>query len=147
MLLNGHFGEAFEVFLARKERSHMGVDVSDRQSHGLGAVYLGADLAFHLIRIALEYRRSRAAPETALRVGKARDLTLSGHRTPAIRTPLGVHGDVQSTVDMGMGLKKGSDFRNPGTGHHHRPGGGYPVGYRFGCSQIRGVRHAHVIHV
>lgn len=133
-----------EERLRAEERSHVAVEMRGLDAGGLGFVHLRAELGFHVRHLRVLVHIFGKERQVAIPIDKA-GMRLSRYRTPPVRCPICIEGEMDAEVGVGMALCPSRDLREPGT-RHHDAGRGDPVmleGIFDGV--VNGVHHPEIV--
>src|SRR5260370_33568255 len=111
-----------EKFRRGKEHSHVTVQVSGVNSNCNSMVNLGANFALGFFGLQVARCQERLLPEIAGGIKEAGDFVFRFDWPPAIDFPLAGEGEVQAQVGVRVVFRVGSDFGEPGAGHHDAGG-------------------------
>ena len=116
-------------------------------SHGHGALDLGADFALDFIGFQSARGLRCVGPQISGGIEKARDFVFGFDWTPAIGFPLAGEGQVQAEVGVGMGFGVVGNFGEPRAGNHDAGGGDRLLVERVEAGGVLGVSDGEIVGV
>ena len=130
-----------------EKRAHVRVKMGEMNSGGLRFVDLGASFGFDVAHFRVGDNIFGKEWEISIAVEQAGTFWLRGNGTPTEGGPVGVQGEVDAEVGVGMRLSPGGDFGKLGTRHHDAGGGDPTFFHGFFDGGIYGVHHSEVVGV
>jgi hypothetical protein len=125
--------------------AHVGIDVRNVDAGGEGFVDLSVSFREDIGHFGASGDIFSEKREVAVGVEQARIFRLRGDGGPTVTGPIGVQGEMDAEIGVGVGLGPLRDFREPRTGDENAGGSNPMVLESFFGSHVDRMHHAEVV--
>src|SRR5258708_40375708 len=147
MIVMRNFGKNSEEFGSVKERTHMTVKVCRVDTCRDSMFDLCPDFALRFFGLDMGGGGGRFRPKITRRIEQTRNFVFGFYWTPTIGFPFACECEVQAQVGGRMVFGVGSNFGEPGAGHHDAGGSNGILVERVKAGVVQGMGHGKIVSI